>query len=260
MKFIKKNIDTKSAYVAIFIMIILSSCTSSQMQQKSNYFGKPPDWNNELKTLSISANLTSKYHDETNSGSCKIILNSCDSLSLKITGPFEIPIGKLYADSEYFVYYDAFNNQILEGKPTAKNLKRATLVPLSFNEFIHLLRCETPTEPGDFITDETYKNNDGSLFKNSSNKDYIEYALYSSNNNSLIRYQRKLKTGQLILDLVYKDYENIDGIQLAKSMIFNFPEIDTKVDLQINQYGINKDINKPLKFILPEGIKVYKIE
>ncbi|OGV21629.1 MAG: hypothetical protein A2475_13975 [Ignavibacteria bacterium RIFOXYC2_FULL_35_21] len=259
MKYIKTLFKTVFITPTVFL-ILFSACTTSPIQKKSNSFVQPAKWNDELITLNISANLASKYHDETNSGSCKFILNGKDSLSLIIKGPFEIPIGKLYADPKYFVYYDAFNNQILEGKPTAKNLKRATMVPLSFDEFIRLLRCETPSEPDDFTRDETYKNNDGLLYKNTSNKDYIEYALYSSENNNLIRYQRKLMTGQLILDLVYKDYETFDGFQLAKYMIFNFPEIDTKVDLQINKYEINKDINKTLRFNLPEGIKVYRIE
>ncbi len=248
-------------FVCFFVfLILLSACSTVPKQQKSNSFTKPKEWNSKLKTLNISANISSKYHDEINSGSCKLILNAYDSLSLMITGPFEIPIGKLYSDAQYFVYYDAFNNQILEGKPTAMNLKRAAMVPLSFYEFIRLLRCETPSEPSDFTLDETYKNDDGLLFKNSSNKDYIEYALYSSFDNNLIRYQRKLRTGRLILDLVYKDYVNTDGFQLAKYMIFNFPEIDTKVDLQINKYKINMDFNKLLRFSLPEGIKVYKVE
>lgn len=247
-------------YLSVIFIIILWSCSTVPKNERSNINVKPKAWNDELKTLNISASVTSKYHDENNSGYCRLILAGTDSLLLKITGPFEILVGRLFADKDYFIFYDAINNQLFKGKPTAKNLKRATMVPLSFDEFIRLLRCETPTNPEEFTIDETYKNNDGVLFKNSSNNDYIEYALYSSENNNLMRYQRKLRTGKLILDLVYKDYESIDGFNLSKYLIFNFPEIDTKVDMQVTNLDVNKDIKKPLSFTLPDGIKVYEIE
>lgn len=246
-------------FAAIFALIFISCSTVYKTSQKGLII-KPKEWNDELKTLNISANVTSKYHEESNSGYCRLILAGTDSLSLKITGPFEILVGRLYADIEYFVFYDAFNNQIFEGKPTAKNMKRATMVPLSFDEFIRLLRCETPTNPSEYSIDENYNKADGVLYKNPSNKEYIEYALYSSDNNDLIRYQRKLRTGKLILDLNYKDYETIDGIRLSKYLIFNFPEIDTQVDMQVASINVNKDINKTLGFTIPDGVKVHKIE
>ncbi|MBI5326055.1 MAG: DUF4292 domain-containing protein [Ignavibacteriae bacterium] len=243
-----------------FIFILFLIGCSSVPKQRNELIKQSHIWNDEIKSLNISANVTSKYHDDSNSGFCRLILAGTDSLSLKITGPFDIMVGRLFANNRNFIFFDAFNNQIIEGKPTAQNLKRATMVPLDFGEFIRLLRCEVPSDPNEFVPDDSYSKSDGILYKNTENKDYIEYALYSSETNNLIRYQRKLKSGQLILDLIFKDYDSFDGFQFAKYIIFNFLEFELKVDMQVTNIDVNKDINKKLSFTLPEGIRSHKIE
>ncbi len=249
-------------YILIFttIVLLLCSCATIPKNEIQTGFDKVPIWKNNLKSISITGNLASSYHSQNFNGSCKLIIIGEDSLSLTLMGPFGILVGKLYANKNYFIYYDIFNNEVLEGKPTAKNLKSAAMIPLSFDDMVHLLRCEAPLEPERYEKEKNPEGVEGVLFKNFSNKDYVEYLLYSSPKDMITQYQRKLRDGKLILNLLYKDYDDIDGFELAKNLIFNFPEIDGSLTFEVNSIEVNKIENKTLRFQIPEGIKKYELE
>jgi hypothetical protein len=254
------NIVRNYVFLVTLTALFFCSCTTITKKENLTALDKVPQWKNNLKSLVISGNMASSYHGQNFNGSCKLIILGEDSLSLTLTGPFGILVGKLYANPYYFIYYDIFNNEVLEGKPTAKNLKQAAMLPLSFEDIVHLLKCESPAEPGQYEIQKNPEGVEGVLFKNFSNTDYVEYLLYSSPKDMITQYQRKLRDGKLILNLLYKDYDNVDGFELAKNLVFNFPEIDGNLTFEANSIEVNKNQNMTLRFQIPEGVKKYVLD
>lgn len=243
-------------YLTIILTVfLLLSCAGTKHEKE--YLGKStsPDYKQKLDFLSIKANLHARFENFDQQVLVSIKIGGVDSCSMNLIGPFGVNLGRLYSDKERFIFFSTMENTAMEGSPTAENLEKAMRLPMSFYDFIRLLRCETPGHPADFSLTEYEDDPDLLLFKNNNNDSFIEYALYSPEESSMVQYQRKLSDGTLILNVHFREFENVDGFRMPKIYSFTFPEIGGSVKLDVSGMEINNFDNEPFSFELPVGIK-----
>ncbi|MGA2297632.1 MAG: DUF4292 domain-containing protein [FCB group bacterium] len=98
------------------------------------------------------------------------------------------------------------------------------------------------------------------LYENKNNLIYDEIASVDMANFTVKSYTSKLKNRKTILSLLYSDYNEYEGFELAKTMKFYFPEIDGQINLDITDIEINKNINYKFSFKIPDSIKRIKMD
>ncbi|MFH1051973.1 MAG: DUF4292 domain-containing protein [bacterium] len=245
-----------------FLWLCLFSVSCATVKDSVNVStntNKYPERNKEYKNLSFKSNISVVMKDMSNMASANINMAYSDSISMSLFGPFGIPFGKLYATKSNVVFYNIMTNQVLEGKPSSENMRTAVFLPLSYEDFIRLIRCETPGEPKDFIFDKNL-NDDEILFKNISNPEYIEYAVLSNKDKIITQYQRKQADGTLLIHVFYTDYLKSNGIDFAQKQLYKFPEMDINVTMEIKDLIINGTFDKPFSFNIPSNIDRIKLD
>lgn len=250
----------KTYILLLIISISLISCSSVKNTSDTSINNITfPERNNQFKNLSIKSSISAAMKDQSMMASANIMIAQMDSISMNLFGPFGIPFGKLYAIKEYVLFYNIMTNQVLEGKPTPENMKTAVFLPLSYEDFIRLIRCETPGEPKEFVFEKNL-NDDELLFKNSQNSKYIEFAVLSKSNKVITQYQRKDNDGTLLLHVFYMNYTKNNGIDFAQKQLYKFPELDVNLTLDITDLKINPVFDKPFSFSIPANIDRIKLE
>ncbi|MFC2131525.1 DUF4292 domain-containing protein [Bacteroidota bacterium] len=243
----------KAAYL-ILIIISLACTTVKETTRVTPIKEKLPERNIEFRNLALKTTISASVSSQSNLVTAKINLAYLDSMSVSLYGPFGITVGKLYADTNNLVFFNSLTNQVLEGKPVEENMRMAVMLPLSYFDFVRLIRCETPGEPADFIFAKKI-NEDELLFKNDKHPDYIEYAVLSSKQNVISQYQRKLIDGTLILHVYFVDYQLVNNVYYSMKQLYKFPEINANLTLEINDIEINSVFEKPFTFAVPGNIQ-----
>jgi hypothetical protein len=237
--------------------LFIYSCSSAQnISGKSSevFNGRKPS----LKTLDIKGNIASSYQENENSALCRISISGVDSVSMSLIGPMGIALGRFFATPNYFLFFNAINNEAVEGSPNSENLQKAIMMPMSFIEFARLVRGETPGKPENFVPDTS--SGKLKIYKNFEEKGFVEYVVLNDDRN-IVQYQRKLRDGTLILNVFYSDYDSYDGIVLAKKINFEFPQVPGRIALNVDKYIVNDSANnKPYSFKVPDSIKHFRIE
>jgi len=82
-----------------------------------------------------------------------------DSLLLRFEGPFGMDVGFLFASRERYVMYNALENQVIRGIPTAAGIRSVIPFDLTFDRLLDMLTGTFPLPPGT-TAPETYRVDD----------------------------------------------------------------------------------------------------
>jgi hypothetical protein len=224
-------------YLLILITIsLLFSCSTTKeiTKGKKDFYYK--FYNRDLPTFLIEAdcNLNSNFGNFNFSYEC--LINHLNEIEINLYGPFGIFVGKLYADSNEFQFYNAFEDKFIIGKPTEENLLNISGVNISLQNLISILRNEILYSEEQF--DEINSNNNLTIYRMISSKRFADF--YSLNDQKLLQdYQRKDSLDNIVFKInyqydnpyKYKDYvfANIINIYVAYNDIklkYNIKNID----------------------------------
>jgi len=245
----------RTLFALIVCLFIMLSCSTVKKTKDLSGISVLPQHKENLKTLNLTAKLIPTFKDFNNTVLSKIKISGIDSMSMSIIGPMGITVGKMYSRSDYFIFYSTFENTAYEGNPSADNLKKAARMPISFEDYVHLIRCEPPGNPSDYLLAHEDSGNPKKLFRNESDESYVEYALFSSSDNSLVQYQRKLRDGTLVLSAFFRDYEEFGGFRLARTIQMKFPELEGMITMEFENIEVNKHSDEPYSFKIPPSVK-----
>ena len=218
-----------------------------------------------LHNLEFSADMTVNFEGMTQMGNCDAKLCSSDSMCVTIHGPFGIFVGKMFATPSNFVFYDAFNNQAVTGTPSADNIAKTLRIPLSGEDFVHLMRGEAPNETNDNISNEFTISSDRIsdtnlvLFVRRSETFGAEYVLFSLKEQVILQFQKKSPEGKILLNVKYSEFKKIDDIALAQKIDIQSPENQATALMTLSGFKVNQVI-PTLRFTLPKGLQTIHLE
>lgn len=243
----------------LFFLILTYSCTAVKKAEEVP-FSKVEFRKSELKNIILSGNISSVISGQSVSAYCKMILVGTDSASMTLYGPMGMLVARLYAKPDYFVFYNTITSEGFEGKPTKENLQKILNVPLNFIEFARLVRNEMTDNPENFLQLSNKLENDKIVYKNTANKDYAEFCLFSADLKSLEQYQRKGKDGSMLLNFIYQNFETVLNYSLPRKFIFKFPLMDGSVVFEADNVEINQIIDKPFNISVPKSYRKYTLD
>ncbi|MBI3259133.1 MAG: DUF4292 domain-containing protein [Ignavibacteriae bacterium] len=219
-----------------------------------------------LRNLEFSADMTVKFNGMTQMGNCDAKICSADSMCVTIHGPFGIFVGKMFATPTDFVFYDAFNNRVVTGVPNANNIAKTLRIPLSGEDFAHLMRGEAPTSFGNdqkmkefTLSSDRLADANLVLFVRRSETFGAEYVLFSLKDKVITQFQKKSPEGKILLNVKYSNFKIFNDILLAQSIDIQSPENDASAIMTLSSFKINQDI-PVLRFTVPKVLQTIHLD
>lgn len=243
--------------ILLLMVIVLAACSTVKQAadtDKQDAITVLPI-NKGLENITVKGQVTFKAKDQQMTGNYKAEIAGTDSLSLTLFGPMQIAAGKLYARTDYFLFYDVFNNRAYEGTPNSQNMNSAFRLELGFSDMIKLFRGELPYNAELYKYDRKIEN--GTLFKYKAPGEFADFALISTD-GSLLQYQRKLQDGTMVMNVQYSEHEKINEYILPGKISLSFPANDALVTFEADSYKTNEEFIKPFIFLLSSDVKRVK--
>ncbi len=255
------KITFKIAFILVLSALAVSCSKVEKTVKKQITVTALPERADEIKNLDINAAIEFEYKKQSNNSVyANIKIASLDSLALSLIGPFGIALGELYADPNEFLFYDAFNDRAVKGKPTPENMKLVIRAPLAYRDFIRLIRNETPKNPGEYILQKTdSKRANRALFKSKGDESF-ELVSFSQEKNAIVKFERVSADGETLLQARYSDFIDFGKARIAKLQEYSFPLTNVKLIIDIDDIDTGVEFKKPFYLDLPPSVKVMKLK
>ncbi len=177
-----------------------------------------------------------------------------DSAVMSFYGPMGVLLAKVFANKDYFQYYDVFNNWAVVGTPTREKIFEASQVPLSFLDFIRLFKGQI-LYPLDSLKNS--KQEGGRRLFSYVGNNFVDFFLVD-NNDRLLQFQKKSKDDKILLNIVYPEYFNSEGDAFPKRYIMQIEERKGNVSLVIDKIEYTFDTSKPFSFYIPKSVEIFE--
>jgi hypothetical protein len=210
----------------------------------------------KIKSLKGNGNISLESEAGGNSGNFKVNVLKPDSLHLSITGPFGINVAKALITKDTFFFHDAFNNVMVSGKTTNKNLGEILRVSIGFDDIMSVVAGapdflrETGIKPQVDLKSEDnevvliYKN-EGNIIKyyiNLKNKYISKRVVYSG-------------SGKITKEETYQNYYEKNEMWIPRSIRVSLPIENQSLSLYFEKQDFNSD-DLNFSFSIPKDTKV----
>jgi hypothetical protein len=251
----------KIYFVFILCSILIISCSAPKPTEEGfNISGIIVSINRTsqiVKSLKGNGNISLEDSGGGNSGNFRVSVLKPDSIFLNVTGPFGINVAKALISRDTFLFHDAFNNVVVTGKPSAKNLTELIKINVEFDDIIDIISC-TPNffREGEAVPqiDTRFEDNEVVLIYQNDAGNIIRYFINLKN-----RYISKRTvysgSGKIIQEETYQSYYQKDDMWLPRSIKVSLPMEGQSLSFYFEKHEINsKDLN--FDFSIPKNTKV----
>lgn len=210
----------------------------------------------KLKSLKGSGNISLENESGGNSGNFRATLLKPDSLYISITGPFGINIVKAFIERDTFLFHDAFNNVIVTGKTSKKNINEIFRVNIGFEDMMSIVSCvpDFSRENGIIPQINPNFNDNEAVIIYEKEGDIIKYYLNLEN-----RYITKRivysGSGKITREEKYQSYYKFNDTWIPRSIQITLPIENQSLSLYFEKQEFNtKDLNFSVP--IPKDTKV----
>lgn len=241
-------------FTAIFLISLIVSCSSVHNTGVRTFVAELPSRNNSINSLEMKSKLTAQFGEDINSVNSKIYISGADSVTMSLIGPFGVALGKLYADKNYFQFYNIFESTVIEGVPNEENFRKAVSLNVSFSDFVQIARCVPPGNLAEYKLFSTDSVKMEALYRRQPSDSTAEYVLLSLRDGNILQFQRKSQSGAIIINAFFRDYVDINGFFLAGKIVMDFPEANASLTIESSGHILNGKL-PAMRFSVPDGIK-----
>lgn len=179
-----------------------------------------------------------------------------DSAAISFFGPMGVILGKIFANKDYFQYYETLHNWAVVGKSDGKNIQSASTIPLAFTDFIRLFEGKSYYPKDSLMLVENSPN--GKMLFAKKDNDFIDFFLYTKDDFRLLQFQKKNSHNQIVLNILYPEYSEFSGYRLPRRYIMQVTEGNGSVTIEIQEVSFNITFDQPFSFQIPKSAEVYK--
>jgi Domain of unknown function (DUF4292) len=175
-----------------------------------------------LASMSARGSLSFESPEGSGSVFVQMAMKKPDSLLLRFRGPFGIEGGTLFLSKEKFLFYNAFENRAVTGKPGAGAIRSVVPFDLAPEEIMQVFCGRFPVVP----VDENVRHYDveGGEFHLtvSSGTDTCEYWI-DPEVMMVIRLRRWDSRGEVLVEAEVKDFLEDEGFTVPRRISMAFP-------------------------------------
>jgi hypothetical protein len=260
----------KASAILVFLLLFVSCATTEKKTTKNEPKIITTDAPTSLEVssadnynIAMKAKINFKFPSMSNSVNATIEFAGKDSIAIKLTALFGIPVGKLYANAHEFIMLNNLDNVAYTGEPTADNLMRIANLPLSYNDIVTILRTSVPHPSNEYHYTNTNTATDSSVVYNFTLSTPAETAYtenisvtknYSSNAYSLSSLSR-MQDDKNIMNVLYSNYLQIAEHNFAQKIDIRFPTLNGNVSISLSDIRLLDTLTSPMRFTPPISYK-----
>ncbi len=242
----------KKVIFILLLITLIAGCKSVKLDEKQETGQIFHLQRKNIDYLNIKADFKVEFPDFNQSFSADINIAGYDSLNITIYGPFGITVGQLYADMKDFVFYNVFENSVIQGNSDAKSFEKALKISLSLPDLISVITNEVIGSAEEYNKFEGRKESIVYAKRTDNAIDFIEY---SAQKNGILRYQRKDEANEKIFDVLCDNFEITKNGVFAKEINIHMPKHNGKLKISFDKIIIGPNKIEQFKFKTPSSAK-----
>jgi hypothetical protein len=202
-----------------------------------------------VKTMKVSGTFSTSGDQNLSGLPFSALMDTSDAFRLTIGGPFGITTARMWAERDTFVFVNYLMQEAHEGRPDAKSLQRVLPFPLPASYLMALMRGKAPGNSDRFSRSEP--RTDGSVLFEYHDTSGVEYLLIDTVHSLIRQYQRKGLSGEIQLDVAFKDVSEVSSVQLAHVIDISVQDKHQTASFRIEHITINEPIQERLMVDIP---------
>ena len=216
---------------------------------------KISDNSSRLRSFNAEGDITIDTPEMSNSGSMVVSIIKPDSIFVKIEGPFGLSVASMLITRKNFIYYNAMDNIVFRGNSSSANLSAILNFKINFDDLINSFSGSVVfDDTGDSNSTLTKEGSDIVLTIVDSDKDEVKKYWVDSKYFLINKYNIYNKSGQLLFNAEYTNYENINNLYFPSNITVNKPKEKQHLWLNYTDKTINNNyLNFKLK--IPKSAK-----
>ncbi len=246
----------KKVTCILLLIALVTGCKSVKFDEKIETDQLINLNRKNIDYLNIKADFKVDFPDFNQSFTADVNIAGYDSLNMTIYGPFGITVGRLYADIKDFIFYNIFENSVIQGNSDAKSFEKALKINLSLPDLISVFINEVLGNPESY---KKYEDRKESIVYAKLADNAIDFIEFSSHKNGILRYQRKDETNQKLFDVLCDNFETTKNGVFAKDIKILMPQHDGQLMISIEKININPNKIEQFKFKVPSSAKIIQM-
>jgi outer membrane lipoprotein-sorting protein len=209
-----------------------------------------------ITSLKAEGNISIESAKEANSGGFELVLKKPDSLNIRIKGPFGINAARVSVAKDYFRFYNALENMLIQGQTSKKTFSELLNINMSAEEIMSILSCSPDflREGPNCVPDDTGKEDNAITLSFKKETETVKYWV-----NPVDKYIMKRCVlsgrGKLITEERYQNYTKIGKFWLPKSIQVIQHIEKQSLTLYYSEHKVNSG-KLDFSFNVPDGIKI----
>ncbi len=206
---------------------------------------------NAINSMRASGTIAVESPSFSNSGSIDVSLRAPDSIRIKITGPFGIPMGSLFAAHGHYEMYNAIENIVQTGTINPDSALPLPGVTLKFGDAYAFLKGEPP-ELAALCSRGIPDSNANEISVQDGNKRTVECLL----DGARIRGARIIQSSGDELDELFSGYAVVDSVNFPKKLTAKSATKGT-ISIRYDDVSLN---TQDVDFLMPSpaGAKILR--
>lgn len=247
----------KKLSLYLLLVILLASCSKKPINTSSSKVNVIPK-SLDFKSIQMRAKFSPDLPDFKQSATINLTLAGKDSLILYVIGPFGIPVGKMYADKEKFLFYNTFENVVFKGNSSAQNLKKVSGIGLSFEDFTQIIYLSTYGDVSEYKLKKG-NNSQTSSFENFYTN-FEEIIELNNSDSSLKSITRLDDNKKVIFKANYYNYSKFSGIVYPKDLLVELPDDEGKMEVSLKEIKFDVPIDYDFGFDVPDDVPLLDLD
>ncbi len=210
--------------------------------------------NSEVIALRGYGKLSVESPEFSGGGSIQVLVLKPDSLQLEINGPFGVTVVRSLITGQSFQFYDGMNNTVTEGETSARNLRRVLRFPIAFTDILEILTgtlgfgaAPVDAPPTGALVENNY------VLTWESEGQTLEYTI-DLGTLAVQRFARKDDEGQLLEEILFRDFRSKSGIELPQIVSVTRPSDEESLSIVYDRMTIN-DLPVTFSFSYPRSAR-----
>lgn len=239
-----------------FACFLLFSCSTTKKNKIDTNIEILPDFSPAI-FMEGNATVNANFPNFNQTFSINLLIAGTDSLRMTAFGPFNLIAGRLYSDSDEFIFVNTLEMTAYIGRPSADNIGRASGMNLSFKDLASMIQG-IPSSSTDSYKFVKKVRDESELLFQFENEDYVEFVTFDPIEKVISQFQRKDKNDNLRLNVFLSNYSNEGNHKIPKNIKFEVYEPKGKLIIEFKDIIVNKERNE-LKFMIPKELRVVNL-
>lgn len=199
-------------------------------------------WQKSMKTLTGGTRITLDSPNFSGKFDARIVMGGEDSLLITVTGPFGMPLGKVFLSKNRFLFYNQLMNQFYTGSRQDFKGRNFLQFPVEIGQIRSVFIAQ---DQFDVLKMESFEVRNNQYYLKAANG-RLSYNIWFDPEYLLIRKIEYLDDDQLMFYKEYSDYRKVNDTYFPHVINFMRPEFNEGLSIYFTSLALNQPLEKDI--------------